>query len=144
MKKLIKEKVDKLEKKHNTTNPLELCSCLGIFVFKTDLGKVKGFLQIEDGVKMIHLNSNLNYREQLYTCAHEIGHALLHKHLNTIFLENKTFISTNRLENEANLFAVELLLRNVSLDVGIDDQITYKYLSQISGIPLDYLLLKYN
>lgn len=45
-----------------------------------------------------------------FVCAHELGHALLHPGINTPFLKASTLFSVNKLEREANEFAVELLL----------------------------------
>ena len=47
--------------------------------------------------------------EKRFTCAHELGHALLHPNVNTPFLRENTFLSINKLEREANLFAPCLL-----------------------------------
>ncbi|MGE7091255.1 ImmA/IrrE family metallo-endopeptidase [Lysinibacillus sp. NPDC048646] len=43
-------------------------------------------------------------------CAHELGHAILHPDENTAFLKKNTLFSTDKIEIEANTFAVELLL----------------------------------
>ena len=43
---------------------------------------------------------------QLFTCAHELGHAVMHPKANTPFLREHTLFSVNKLEIEANRFAV--------------------------------------
>lgn len=144
MKKKIKNKVKSLKEKHGTTNPFELCNYLNISILYNDLGNIKGIYQNADKVPIIHLNSNLSYHDQLYTCAHELGHAIFHSSLNTVFLEKKTFFLKNKYENEANFFAVELLLNNIALDFSLDSTITLERISQISGIPLNYLELFFN
>ena len=47
---------------------------------------------------------------QMFTCAHELGHALLHPNVSTPFLRRNTLFSVDRLEKEANKFAVELMI----------------------------------
>lgn len=144
MNKKIKKLVQNLSEKYNSSNPFELCRSRNIVIFYSDLGNVKGIFQNADGVEIIHLNNRLNYHEQLYTCAHELGHAMLHSTENTIYLEQNTFYNKNKYENEANLFAVELLLNKLEIDKTLDTVITLEKLSAISGIPIDYLRLKFN
>ena len=61
-------------------------------------------------MKQIHINQNLNKCDAKFTCAHELGHAILHPNASTPFLRSKTFLSVDKLEIEANTFAVDLLI----------------------------------
>ena len=61
-------------------------------------------------MKQIHINQNLNECDAKFTCAHELGHAILHPNASTPFLRSKTFLSVDKLEIEANTFAVDLLI----------------------------------
>jgi Zn-dependent peptidase ImmA (M78 family) len=45
---------------------------------------------------------------------HELGHAFLHQKANTPFLRKNTFFSDEKIEMEANTFAVELLVQDVA------------------------------
>ena len=47
---------------------------------------------------------------QSFTCAHELGHAILHPNASTPFLRSNTLLSVDKLEQEANLFATILLI----------------------------------
>jgi Zn-dependent peptidase ImmA (M78 family) len=60
--------------------------------------------------KLIYINSKLDHQVQRQVLAHELGHALLHKRLNTVFLDTHTCLNVNKLEVEANTFAAELLI----------------------------------
>lgn len=60
--------------------------------------------------KYIHVNYNLNESRQRYTVAHELGHAILHPNANTPFLHENTLFSVDKLERQANAFAVGLLM----------------------------------
>lgn len=66
--------------------------------------------------KYIHINHNLTEHEKLFTCAHELGHALMHPDVNTSFLLNSTLISVNKYEIEANTFAINLLISDDELE----------------------------
>lgn len=75
-----------------------------------DLGSINGYYNKQFRIKQIHINCNLPEHLQKLTCAHELGHALLHPNSSTPFLRSCTFLSIDRMEIEANKFAVELLL----------------------------------
>lgn len=79
-------------------------------VLVNNLGETLGFFSSYKRSKFIHINMLLDDPVKKFVCAHELGHAILHPKLNTPFLKAHTLFSTNRLEREANRFAVELLL----------------------------------
>ncbi len=68
---------------------------------------------------MIHINSGLNEVDQCFTCAHELGHAVLHPKVNTPFLRRHTLQSIAKIEREANTLAVELLIPDKSIQNGM-------------------------
>ena len=39
-----------------------------------------------------------------------MGHMFLHKNANTIFMDSRTMLNTNRYEKEADTFAIDLLI----------------------------------
>lgn len=106
----VKKKIAYLKKKYRTSNPFDLANMLGIIVIKEDLGAIDGYYNKQLRQKQIHINCNLSENDMLFTCAHELGHALLHPNANTKFLYENTFLSVDKLEQEANKFALELLL----------------------------------
>ena len=65
---------------------------------------------VENDNEILCLNNNLNELDSIFTCAHELGHALLHPNENTQFLMSHTYFSVDKLEMQANQFALELLL----------------------------------
>ena len=67
-------------------------------------------------MKQIHINQNLPEHLKKFTCAHELGHTIMHPKSNTPFLKNNTFISVDKYEIEANKFAVELLISDKDLE----------------------------
>lgn len=111
----MKEIISKLIKKHKTRNPYDIADNLGIIVLFEDLGSINGYYNTAFRQKFIHINCNLPDYKKLFTAAHELGHALLHPKSNTPFLREKTYLSVNKLEIEANKFAVNLLISDEDL-----------------------------
>lgn len=106
----IKNTILHLTKKYNTSNPFELANALKIAVFYEELGTINGYYNNPLRMKQIHINSSLNEHDTKYTCAHELGHAIMHPNASTPFLRSKTLLSVDKLEIEANTFAVNLLI----------------------------------
>lgn len=102
----IKETAERLCKRHHSRNPFELCQALNIIVLYEPLGTVRGYYSKSHRFRVIHINENLSENQQLFTCAHELGHAVLHPNANTPFLREHTLFSVDKLEVQANRFAV--------------------------------------
>ncbi len=105
----IKKKVGHLVKKYGTNNPFEIARAMDIEVVFEPLGDSLGYFSRFNRTIIIHINESLPYEKQLTTCAHELGHALLHRELNTAFLKANTYFPTSKIEREANEFMLELL-----------------------------------
>ncbi len=128
----MRELINKLCKKYYTTNPIELAKCLNINVIFEELGTINGYYNTAFRQKFIHINSNLEEHKQKFTIAHELGHAILHPKANTPFLRENTLFSIDKLEVEANLFAVNLLISDEDLKEYQD--FTINQLSSIFGV----------
>lgn len=111
----IKSIIKNLTKKCHTNNPFEICKALDISVRFKDLGKIRGMYIYSLRHKIITINNWLDAQEHDQVCAHELGHAVLHKNTNTVFLDKYTYIITDKIEIEANMFAAELLIKDESL-----------------------------
>lgn len=88
----IKNFVKKIVHKYGTNDPYTLCKLLGIIVRQADIGNIRGMYQHDFRKKLIHINSNLEPHVQRQVCAHELGHALLHKKINTVFWDTHLFV----------------------------------------------------
>lgn len=138
----IKKKVDELTRKHKTNCPFEIAQSKGILVQYADLGETLGFYFQSNRMQFININHVLQQHEQKLVCAHELGHAMLHPKANTPFMKKNTFFSVDRLEVEANRFAVELLMSDEALYEYKDSSLTLQEIAALYGVPDDIAHLK--
>lgn len=136
----IKGNVEKLIKKYNTNDPFALADALGINIVFEELGNIYGYFDVHFRIKTIHLNSSISESSLPFVCAHELGHSVLHPDLNTPFLSTYTLFSIDKIERQANTFAVELLLPDSYLKLNHD--INFNRLALSQGIPPGLELLK--
>lgn len=106
----IKNRVNELIKKHNTYNPYEIAEAENIIVLFEPLGFIDGYYNKFKKQKFIHINEAFNDHKRLFTCCHELGHAILHPNSNTPFLHQYIFYKIDKLEYQANIFAMELII----------------------------------
>ena len=90
--------------------------------------------------RYIFLNQDLSPHEKKLVMAHELGHAILHRKENCYFIRNKTFLSTNRIEMEANYFAAELLISDQM--IAENQYLTLQQLSRLLGYSEKILEMK--
>ena len=125
--------VQKLLNRYQTRDPFRLAKYLGIQVKVLDtLQQQKGFFTVIMNVSFLFINGNLSEEMQQIVCAHELGHALLHrnrctpghsraeknaaqgnvskKNQSSLFLEWELFDIKDDTEYEANAFAANLLI----------------------------------
>lgn len=106
---IVNAKVKKLVEKYKTNDPFKIASYLNIQVSYENLGNILGYYNKAFRIKSIHINENASDGQKKFICSHELGHALLHPDANTPFLKKHTLFSTERIELEANYFAVHML-----------------------------------
>ncbi|MEK5068058.1 ImmA/IrrE family metallo-endopeptidase [Sporosarcina sp. FSL K6-1508] len=139
----IKEIVEDLVRKYSTNNPFEIAAAKNIHVIERDMHEeICGFYKYMRRNKLIFLNSNLNERDKFFTCAHELGHSELHPRLSTPFLKRKTFFSINKIEAEANRFAVELLMPDETVYKYKNSFLAFDEIASIHGVPNEVAHLK--
>lgn len=115
--------IDKLVKKYHTNDPFKIAAELNISIIKKDLGNIRGFYKKILKRKYIFININLSNIERKIVCGHELGHAILHnqKELN-FMLKHTKIIKKNKLEEEANRFAILLLFKDTCEDICIEEK----------------------
>ena len=116
----IKKLVDSLVRKHNTRNPFEIIENLNAIVVLYPLHGVRGFYQYFQQNNIIYLDEALSDREQIFVCAHELGHMLMHKQANAIFMDSKTQLNTVKYELETDRFAINLLISDSYISENLD------------------------
>ncbi|OUS70270.1 ImmA/IrrE family metallo-endopeptidase [Paenibacillus sp. MY03] len=135
---MIKQAVAQLSKFYGTNCPYDIASQRNILVLFEMLGEMLGYFNTYRRTKMIHINSDISEEDQRFTCAHELGHALLHPGVSTPFLRRHTLQSIDKIERQANQFAAELLIPDKLLLEGMS---VYEA-AAICGVPEEVANLK--
>lgn len=127
-----------------TRDPFEIAESLGIFVKETDIGRQQGFFRYIDGVPCIFLSSRLNVFQRLIVCAHELGHFFLHSEIakEKVLREFGMFNMKTLVENEANVFAAELLIDEEELLEKFEEGYTVFQAASALGYNTDLLYIK--
>ena len=106
----------KLIRKYGTRDPFRLAGERGIeIMMRDDFDRLKGAFSLMLNVPFIFINNNLSDEMKRIVCAHELGHAMLHRKLcrqkkNQTIYEYEIFDIRNSTEYEANIFAANLLI----------------------------------
>ena len=139
----------KLISRYGTRDPFRICREKGIEVmFRDDFTGQKGAFSLMLNVPFIFINNNLSDEMKRIVCAHELGHALLHRQLcrnmkNQTIQEYEIFDIRSTTEYEANIFAAELLIDEEELT----EYEAYGYdivqMAKASNININLLLIKY-
>ena len=111
----MKRLAERLVKRFGTRDPFRIAEELGYIIIYTPLVGVRGFYQYLKRCHIIYLDSELDEDTTRFVCAHELGHSLLHRGLNRIFMDTRTFLVSGRYETEANRFAVDLIYSDEEL-----------------------------
>lgn len=138
----IKTIVNQLVKKHGTRCPFKLAKRMGVIITYEPLGNTLGYYNKNFRVPIIHINKDADKKSQHFTCAHELGHVIQHPDINTAFLKKHTLFSTDKIEIEANTFAVELLLPDELFLEQVDSNFTIYDAIEANGVPIELLALK--
>ncbi|MED1642128.1 ImmA/IrrE family metallo-endopeptidase [Brevibacillus agri] len=98
---------------HGTNDPLKIAAQNKIMVLFEELGKnIWGYYACINRIPSIHINNRLDDFQTLFAIAHELGHHKMHPGINTPFLRKNTLFSIDKIEREANDFAMKLIIGN--------------------------------
>lgn len=125
-----KRMADTLVQKFGTRDPFRIAQAMDFIVIRIPLCGIRGFYQFIKRCKIIYIDSELEDPEARFVCAHELGHALLHRGNNRIFMDTNTYLPVNRFEVEADRFAVDLLF---------DDEDLCDFLEHSVQVVADYM-----
>ena len=115
-----KRATESLVRKFGCRDPFRIARELGYIVIPTSLEGIRGFWHHTQRQHLIFIDEKLSDRDARFVCAPELGHILLHRGTNRIFLDANTYFQTNRQEIEANRFAVDLLFDDEELAFFLD------------------------
>ena len=104
-----------LARKYKTRDPFRIAEAMGYTIIFTPLVGVRGFYQFMKRCHIIYLDDSLDENEARFVCAHELGHSLLHRGFNRIFMDTRTLMRTGRYEREADRFAADLIYDDADL-----------------------------
>lgn len=90
----------------------------------------------------IYINSDLEDNSAKVVMAHELGHAILHVKENGAFMSSKTLLLTSKIEQQANLFAANLLITDDMLQEYAG--FTQEQFCSCTGYPKELLELRLN
>ncbi|MBC5580903.1 ImmA/IrrE family metallo-endopeptidase [Anaerofilum sp. BX8] len=90
----------------HTADPDELCAALNIRILPSSLVDLRGFLVRMKRSNLIFIADDLDDFSRRFVLFHEIGHFLMHREVNRIFMDSRTFFKTSPYEREADQFAV--------------------------------------
>lgn len=130
----------KLMRRCNSNDPFTIARALDIVLIYCHLIDLNGFYQYHKRNHIIYLSEDLDEVATRFVLAHELGHMLMHRNLNTVFMDAKTFHPHTRFERQANSFAVELLLPDDLLREYPD--CTIYQLARSFGVPEELVGLK--
>ncbi len=118
-----KRKANSLVRKFGTRDPFRIAKELGFIVLYTPMRGIRGFYQRVKRCHIIYIDNMLSEQDARFVCAHELGHAMLHRGTNRIFMDTHTHFAVGRYETEANHFAVDLLFGDDDLQDFLDQPI---------------------
>lgn len=144
----ISQSVVRLKKKYDETDPFRLCNAMGIVVLRQAMGihpdAVKGFFLESKRIRTITINSDLPDVIQRIIVAHELCHAINHRHTGLhAFHEVALFDQTSLLEKDANLFAAELLLDDQAVLDALNQDTTFFNAAASLYVPMELLDFKF-
>ena len=137
------EKAEEVLEEFGGRNIFETAENSGANVWRRPLGGLQGFYICENGCRYIVVNDGLDKVTAAVVCAHELGHDMLHRELSAGGIrENTLFLSSDKTEREANLFAACVLIS----DETVLDELSYcssiDALAASLGFPSEIVMYK--
>ena len=130
----------RLMKRYKSNDPFTIARLLNILLIYCPLVGLNGFYQYHKRNHIIYLSEDLDEHLTRFVLAHELGHMQMHRSMNTVFMDTNTYNPHSRFEQQANHFAVELLLPDELLQEYPD--CTIYQLANSVGIPMQFTELK--
>lgn len=140
----IKKTVQDLIEKHQTNDSSIIASQMNIKIIEHDLHEdIYGFYRYVRRNKFIFINSNLDEQKKKFVRNHELGHVVLHPDVNTPFMRSNTYFSVDKIEYQANRFAIELEIPDKLLQEYLLEQKTIYDIAALHQLPVELVKLKF-
>lgn len=125
------------------------CERMGYKLLRYPLGENAdlGFALKKDDDIIIYINTSIRLSREIFTLAHEIGHAILHLNGERPFIDNNSTLSGNNgdeKEQEANYFAACLLMPADEVDRFIDLELPDFEKNGLSSMDIARLMSEFN
>lgn len=125
------------------------CERLGYKLIRYPLGESAdlGFALIKENDTVIFTNTSIRLSREIFTLAHEIGHVILHMNVEQSFVDDNVTISgksTDDKEQEANYFAVCLLMPADDIDRFLDLELPDLCAGGLSAMDIARLMSEFN
>ena len=125
------------------------CDRIGYKLLRYPLGENAdlGFALKKDDDIIIFINTSIRLSREIFTLAHEIGHAVLHLNGEQPFIDNNATIAGGNLgekEQEANYFAACLLMPSDEVDRFIDLELMDFEKNGLSGMDIARIMSEFN
>lgn len=89
---------------------VSIAHAIGVGVYRREMTSSSGVLRIDNGQPYIFTNASESLARRRFTIAHELGHLMLHPHLDTVHRDTTFGPPYDRIERQANQFAASLLM----------------------------------
>lgn len=144
----ILELAQKIERKYGTNRPDEILACMGVKVFEIPLSGVRGMYKRVRRNTIVFVDSGLDERMRQFVLGHELGHYLLHRGENRVFLDRCTAFVTSIPEKQADTFSVCLMAtcpqdmlwneeyvtaERVACRLGVEERIAQFYINELDA-----------
>lgn len=150
----IRKKADQIRRNmrisnYGIMNLYKECESVGWKVIRYPLGENAdlGFAMKKDKDIIIFTNSSSRLSREIFTLAHEIGHAVLHMDKMNSFIDNGLTLSdhnTDEREQEANYFAACLLMPEESVEKFMDIELLEEKQQGLTAIDIAKIMSEFN
>ena len=125
------------------------CKKAGFKLIRDPLGddSILGFVKLQEEDIIIFTNSNVRLSREIFTLAHEIGHAMLHIKKGASFVDTNGTIQDwdkEGMESEANYFAACLLMPADEVNKFIDLELSADAAHNLTAVDIAKVMSEFN
>lgn len=142
---VISKEVARIQKKYSTKNLYALCRAIKIKLVLIPMGRkaCMGFYLLHSRTQLIVINSDLPEKLQRIILVHEVGHAVLHRHISKTFQDFVLFEEASYYEYEANIFTAEFLIADDDVLDLLTEDLSFFGIASRLNVPPELLDFKF-